>query len=247
MVSSTRAFAVVLIGCGLGLGSMAQARAEPEIGAVFQRPYLGAAGARVDGTRETLYFNTTVYADETVATESGGSTAIEFHDGTKLQVGASSTVVLDSFVYDPDSGAGEAVLSFSKGIFRFVSGDIPEETLRLETPSASLTIRGTTFVLAVDEAGNTDVWVVEGAVEATPRQGAPATARAGQSLVVVLGTPGVAVIDGRTGARDPAVESNLTRFGVPGGGNGDRPSPSGSPGGNSSSSGGNRSSGGKEN
>jgi hypothetical protein len=230
MASSARALAVVLIGCGLA--STSPARAEPEIGAVFQRPFLGATGARVAGAPEPLYFNTAVYADETVATDSGGSTAIEFHDGTRLQVGASSTVVLDSFVYDPDSGAAEAVLNFSKGIFRFVSGSIPEETLRLETPSASLTIRGTTFVLAVDEAGNTDVWVVEGAVEATPRDGAPATARAGQSLVVILGTPGVTVVDGRTGARDPAVESDLTRLGVPGGGNSDRPSPSGSQGGN---------------
>jgi hypothetical protein len=234
MASSARALAVVLIGCGLV--GMSQAQAEPEIGAVFQRPYLGAAGARVDGAREPLYFNTTVYADETVATESGGSTAIEFHDGTRLQVGASSTVVLDSFVYDPGSGAAEAVLSFSKGIFRFVSGSIPKEDLRLETPSASLTIRGTTFVLAVDEAGNTDVWVVEGAVEATPRQGAPATARAGQSLVVVLGTPGVTVLDRRTGPQDPAVENDLTRFGPAGGGNGDRPSPSGSQGGDSGGS-----------
>lgn len=243
MVSSTRALAVVLIGCGCGLGGMPQAQAEPEIGAVFQRPYLGAAGARVDGAREPLYFNTTVYADETVATTSGGSTAIEFHDGTKLQVGANSTVVLDSFVYDPDTGAAEAVLNFTRGVFRFVSGSIPEDTLRLETPSASLTIRGTTFVLAVDEAGNTDVWVVEGAVEATPRQGAPATARAGQSLVVILGTPGVTVLDRRTGPQDPAVENDLTRFGPAGGGNGDRPSPSGSQGGGSDS-GGSRSNGG---
>jgi hypothetical protein len=236
MVSSTRALAVVLIGCGLGVGSLSPAQAEPEIGAVFQRPYLGAAGARVDGAPEPLYFNTTVYADETVATTSGGSTAIEFHDGTRLQVGASSTVVLDSFVYDPDSGGAEAVLSFSKGVFRFVSGSIPKENLRLETPSASLTIRGTAFVLAVDEAGNTDVWVVEGAVEATPREGAPATARAGQSLVVVLGTPGVTVLDRRTGPLDPAVENDLTRFGPAGGGNGGHPSPSGSQGGDSGDS-----------
>lgn len=229
---------VVLIGCGLGFGAISQARAEPEIGTVYQRPYLGATGARVDGARGPLYFNTTVYADETVATESGGSTAIEFHDGTRLQVGASSTVVLDSFVYDPDTGAADAVLNFTKGIFRFVSGSIGEENLRLETPSASLTIRGTTFVLAVDEVGNTDVWVVEGAVEATPRQGAPATARAGQSLVVVLGTPGVSVVEGRTGPRDPAAESDLTRFGSTGEGGSDRPSPSGSQGGSGGGSGG---------
>lgn len=220
MVFSIRALGAVVMGCCLGV--MSPARAEPEIGAVFQRAYLGATGARIDGAPEPLYFNTTVYAEETVTTGNGASTAIEFQDGTRLQIGASSTVVLDSFVYDRDAGAADAVLNFSKGIFRFISGRVAGENLRLETPSASLTIRGTKFLLAVDAAGNTDVWVIEGAVEATPRQGAPATARAGQSLQVILGTPGVTVLDRRTAPRDPAVEKDLSRFRQADDGGGDR-------------------------
>lgn len=239
MHPSVRALGAALFAGGIALAGFSPALAEPEIGAVFQRPFMGATGTPVGAASEYLYFNTAVYADETVATDRGGSTALRFRDRTKLQVGASSTVVLDRFVYEPDGGAADAVISFSKGVFRFISGDIPEDSLRLETPSATLAIRGTKFVLAVAEDGRTDVWVIEGAVEAIPRQGAPATARAGQSLVITDGTQGVLLVDHRTAPHDPAVEDDVSPFAGPGGGDHDRASGGGS----SGASGGNRSGG----
>ena len=49
-------------------------------------------------------------------------------------IGGASTVVLDRFVYDPDAGTGEAAISFSKGIFRFVTGGIKnKEAVQLHT------------------------------------------------------------------------------------------------------------------
>ncbi len=227
---SLRIAAVMAVAGAACLAAAAPVRAEPAVGTVFQRPYMGATGARTAGRSEPLYFNTTIYEAETVSTDRHGSTALRFLDGSRLQVGGNSTVVLDRFVYDPDAGAGAAAISFAKGIFRFVSGDLGEDGLRLETPSATLAIRGTKFVLSIDEGGNTDVWVIEGAVEATPRAGAPGTARAGQSLVIASGTPGVAVVNGRTAPRDPAVEDDLSFFGPPG--IGDRDRESGSPGNN---------------
>lgn len=216
MRTSLRSVGTAVIAGALVLTGSVGLHAEPMIGKVFQRPFMGASGERVGGESENLYFDTAVYADETVTTGRGGSTALRFDDGTKLQIGASSTVVLDSFVYDPDGGAAEAVIGLSKGIFRVISGEMPQDSLRLETPSATLAIRGTKFIVAVDEAGDTDVWVIEGAVEATPREGDPATARAGQSLVIAMGVPGVTLVDGRTAPRDPAVESDLSFFGPAG-------------------------------
>lgn len=236
-----RKFAVLLT-AGLCVAGGGGSRAEPEIGHVFQRPYLGATGMRVASGSENLYFNTTVYAGEAVITEGGGSTALKFHDGTGLQVGANSNVVLDRFVYDPDAGTADAVLNFSKGIFRFVSGELRDDSMRLETPSATLAIRGTAFILAVDDAGNTDVWIIAGAVEGTSRAGgAPGTAHAGQSLTVTNGVPGVLITDGRSGPHDPAVESGLGSLGRPGtDGRGDRsPHGSGESSGNGNGGGGN--------
>lgn len=212
-----RALGAVLLAAALQTFGASLATAASEIGAVFQRAYLGAAGIRAGGLREALYFGTAVYAEETVVTGTGASTALRFADGSKLQIGANSTVVLDRFVYDPDAGIADAAIGFAKGIFRFVSGDMPEDRLRLETPSATLVIRGTKFILAVDDAGRTDVWVIEGAVEAQPRAGAAATAHAGQSLVITPGAPGVLLIEGRSAPHDPAVANDASSL-RPGGG-----------------------------
>lgn len=233
MVSSRRGLALLLAAGACIAGAGADLHAEPEIGHVFQRQYLGASGTRVASGSEPLYFNTTVYAEEAVTTEGGGGTALRFHDGTKLQVGAESRVVLDRFVYDPDAGGADALLNFSQGIFRFISGELRGDAMRLETPSATLAIRGTKFILAVDGAGNTGVWVIDGAVEAMSRAGgAPGTAREGQSLQVLSGTPGVLVSDGRTAPRDPAVERDLPILGQQqSGGGGDHPSRGGRSGG----------------
>ena len=216
MRRSSRSIGTALLAGALVLTGSVALHAEPVIGKVFQRPFMGASGQRVGGESETLYFNTAVYADETVITGRGGSTALQFEDRTKLQVGESSVVVLDRFVYDPDGGAAEAVIGLTKGIFRVISGEMPRDALRFETPSATPAIRGTKFIVAVDETGSTDVWVIEGAVEATPREGAPATAGPGQSLVVTMGVPGVTLVDGRTAPRDPAVESDLSFLGPAG-------------------------------
>lgn len=225
-----RIAAAVAVAGAICLAGTASGRAEPSIGKVFQRPYWGATGTRAAGPAENLYFDTAIYAAETVSTDRHGRTALRFLDGSKLQVGGNSTLVLDRFVYDPGSGAGDAAISFAKGIFRFISGDLAGDSLRMETPSATLAIRGTKFILSVDEGGNTDLWVIEGAVEATPRDGAAGTARAGQSLAVANGTPGVTIVNGRTVPQDPAVEDDLSFFGPPG--IGDRDRDAGSPGNN---------------
>jgi hypothetical protein len=101
-------------------------------------------------------------------------TELEFIDQTHLSVGANSEVVLDSFVYDPSQGTGDAAISFGKGVFRFVTGDMNKEAYKLNTPSATLAIRGTIFRLMVDAVNNVIVSVEEGAVEIFPCNDEPA-------------------------------------------------------------------------
>jgi len=138
--------------------------AEIEIGDVILREYWGAEGALAGGGRERLYFNTDVYADETVETGRGGGTALRFLDGTRLQVGGSSKVVLDEFVYDPSTGDGQAVFNLGKGIFRFVSGNMNKEGYVLRTPTATLTVRGTDAIINVGDDDKVQVTEIEGGI-----------------------------------------------------------------------------------
>lgn len=149
--------------------------ADSKIGGVSQKDYKGATGASAGGAPAGLYFANDVYSGETVATPNAGSTVLTFQDLTELRVGASSTVVLDHFVYDPGTRTGDAAINFSKGIFRFVTGDIQNKAnVKLTTPTTSLTIRGTDFKVVVDDGG-TIVQVNTGYVEIKPCGGTPET------------------------------------------------------------------------
>jgi FecR protein len=178
---SVLAAALVLIGSG--------AMAEPQIGGVAQKEYAGATGTPSGAAPEYLYFNHDVFAGEVVSTPASGSTKLRFLDRTEIQVGANSSVVLDRFVYDPSSRTGEAAIKFSKGIFRFVTGDIAtKDAVKLTTPTTSLVIRGTNFKLYVGEDGGTILQVDEGAVDVTPcGNGQTVHAAAGQALKVTAG------------------------------------------------------------
>lgn len=157
----------------LALCAAAPAMADEEIGLVFEREYRGAEGTRTTGETRDLRWNGPVYSEETVMTGPGEHTALQFIDQTHLSVGENSQVVLDNFVYDPAQNTGDAVITFGKGVFRFVTGDMNKEAYKLNTPSASLAIRGTIFQLLVDAVNNVIVYVEEGAVEIFPCKNEP--------------------------------------------------------------------------
>jgi hypothetical protein len=150
---------------GLLLAPAAQA-AEAEIGAVIQEEYSGATGIRVGGQQGELRFQQPVHADEKVVTHADAVTQLQFLDESTLYVGTNSVVTLDKFVYDPASQLGEAALHFTKGAFRFVSGEMKnEEAITLRTRNATLVIRGTTITLYLLDDGS-DVVDVDGDVQA---------------------------------------------------------------------------------
>lgn len=170
----------------LGLALVAPANAEPQIGAVGQREFLGAVGTRVSGEARDLTFDEAVFADERVDTNADGSTNLVFLDRTNLYVGAHSSVVLDKFVYDPASGNGDVAIDFAKGAFRFVTGQIKsKQNVSLRTPTATMTIRGTELVIFILDDGTTEVNVIDGAVDVQAcRGGAARRVERGQSILV---------------------------------------------------------------
>lgn len=158
------------------------------IGEVVQRTYLGATAEGEAPTHE-IYFANEVHAQELVRTGAKGSTELEFLDATRLVVGPNGTVKLDDFVYDPASATGGGQLSLQLGAFRYQSGELKnKENMKLVTPTATMTIRGTHLVIFVDGDGATEVNVLEGAVDVlacnTP---SPVSAGAGQRVNVTSG------------------------------------------------------------
>ena len=58
-------------------------------------------------------------------------------------VGPNSSVVLDSFLYDPAAPSGTLVIGAAEGVFRFVSGNMPSESYEIRTPEVTVGVRGT--------------------------------------------------------------------------------------------------------
>lgn len=82
---------------------------------------------------------------------------ITFKDDSKVQITEQSKLVIDSFVFDnTKQDAGKLSLKVALGTARFASGQIAKHTpenLKVETPTATVGVRGTDFTLTVDEIG----------------------------------------------------------------------------------------------
>jgi len=123
-----------------------------------------------------------VSANEIVKTGAGSATLITFLDDTSLAVGASSTIVLDSFVYNPEGNADEAVINLTKGAFRFVSGKSDPGKFVIRTQVATLGIKGTDFVVLCDGEERCGVVVAKGMVQICPRPDLPVDCEAAFAL-----------------------------------------------------------------
>jgi hypothetical protein len=90
----------------------------------------------------TLSAGSGVHANETVRTGNAGQAGMRFLDESNLNVGPSSSVRLDKFVYDPNKGSGTLVIEGTRGAFRFSTGSQNKGDVKIKTPSGTLGIRG---------------------------------------------------------------------------------------------------------
>ncbi len=89
-----------------------------------------------------------------------GKVGITFEDDTKVQVNENSKLVIDDFVYDPKSKSGKLGAKVALGTVRYASGQIAKnspQNVALNTPSATVAVRGTDFTATVDELGESTI------------------------------------------------------------------------------------------
>jgi hypothetical protein len=84
-----------------------------------------------------------VFSAERIRTGDASTAQLLFLDSTSVNVGARSELTLDRFVYNPSRGAGNVVLTASKGAFRFITGSQNPTNYSIKTPVATIGVRGT--------------------------------------------------------------------------------------------------------
>jgi hypothetical protein len=85
-----------------------------------------------------------------------GRIGIEFLDSSVIRLTEHSKIVIDEYIYDPDPSQSRIALQMASGTARFITGAlgrINNDRISIETPSASIFIRGTDFTTTVDELG----------------------------------------------------------------------------------------------
>lgn len=114
----------------------------------------GAVYIEREGKRIPAPVGAAVQASDTVVTGADGSVGITFHDNSLLSAGPNSELVIDKFVFDSTTHKGEFETSLKKGTLAVVSGKIVKqspEAMRVRTPAAIMGVRGTEFVVKVDD------------------------------------------------------------------------------------------------
>ena len=146
-------------------------------------PGAGAAVMRV---------NDAVMRNSALETTGSGALEVIFADNSKLSLGPNSNAVIDEFVYaGPGNPAGAQTLKYTKGVFRFVSGAIPPEKVKVQTPAVTIGIRGTEFRVFVQGDGGTYIAAIQHNVFFVTNSGKIGVVPQGSSIFIsASGEPG---------------------------------------------------------
>ena len=118
--------------------------------------YEGNASVKREDESLSLQENSDIFFKDNVRTGKG-NIGITFIDDTNVAISPQSSLVIDEFVYDPNSQSGsKLVMKIVLGTVRYASGNIArlnQQNVEIRTPTARIGIRGTAFSMTVDEIG----------------------------------------------------------------------------------------------
>ena len=116
----------------------------------------GVASVERSGEKSVLKKGSGVEFKDNVRT-GDGDVGIKFVDETNVAVSPHSSLIIDEFIYDPNSRSGsKLVMNIALGTVRYASGNIAKlnrQNVDIRTPTARIGVRGTAFSMTVDEIG----------------------------------------------------------------------------------------------
>jgi len=96
-----------------------------------------------------------VEMNDTAETEDGRM-LIEFLDKAELSLTENTKVYIDRVYYDPDPSKSKMAMRMAMGTARFASGRlgmVNKNNIDIQTPTATISVRGTDFTTTIDELG----------------------------------------------------------------------------------------------
>ena len=113
-------------------------------------------------SRAPIYRLDPVARNAKLETVPSGALEVTFTDGSRLTLGSASSVVVDNYVFGGTQGTSGQTLKMTRGLFRFVSGSMPKDQVKLQTPSVTIGIRGTIVKVKVGDDNKQTVFFEHG-------------------------------------------------------------------------------------
>lgn len=106
------------------------------------------------GQQTRAAVGTPVVAGSKLKTGSNGSLGVTFKDNTVMSIGPNTELTVDEYLYAPSKGKLKLGASMAKGTLAYLSGAIAKikpDAVTVKTPTGTIGVRGTHFVLKVEE------------------------------------------------------------------------------------------------
>lgn len=133
---------------------MAYADSNPSNPVAYVKTTAGEAWIIVNGKATPATLGTAVPHGSVLKTGSGSSSlGITFTDNTVMSFGPDTEMVVDNYLYAPNQSQFGLSVNLLKGTLNYVSGLIAKlkpESVTVKTPTGIIGVRGTQFVVRVD-------------------------------------------------------------------------------------------------
>jgi hypothetical protein len=96
-----------------------------------------------------------IYLNDRLVTFADSAVGITFNDETTFNLNANASITVDNYVYEDRGKQNSALFDIAKGTVAFVAASVAKTgDMKIQTPTATLGIRGTTGLVEVDGAGS---------------------------------------------------------------------------------------------
>jgi hypothetical protein len=143
---------LLLAVCALGLATAAWAAEPAPIGAV--KSVSGDARIVRAGQEIKAEAGTALQQQDVLKTGADGALGVTFRDNSTVSLGPNSDLAVETFVFEPAEKKFGFVSRMTRGTALFVSGAMAKlspESVSVATPTSTIGVRGTKFLVEVDE------------------------------------------------------------------------------------------------
>ena len=137
------------------LAALSFAASAQTTGVGYVKTVTGDAWVTTAGQQVKAAPGTTVSVGSQLKTASSASMGVTFRDNTVMSFGPDTELTVDEYLYAPAQGRLQLTANLARGSLNYVSGVIAKlkpESVQVKTPTGIIGVRGTQFVVLVEDA-----------------------------------------------------------------------------------------------